>query len=66
MVPGSQNSLISEHLESGKPITPIEALELYGSFRLSGRIFELRRLGMSIKQRMIETSTGKHVAQYYM
>lgn len=38
----TQTIQIRQHLESGKGITPIEALNLYGCFRLGARIWELR------------------------
>jgi hypothetical protein len=44
---------IKNHLHSGKGITPIEALELYGCFRLSAVIFVLRKEHkMNIKMEM--------------
>lgn len=60
----SQNSLILKHLQSGKSITPIEALVLYGSLRLSGRIYELKERGYKIKTEIIEINSGKRVAKY--
>jgi len=36
------------HLKSGKSITPLEALQKYGSFRLADRIFVLRKEGYNI------------------
>jgi hypothetical protein len=44
----SQTEAILEHLKSGKTITPIEALNLYGSFRLAARISDLRQQGHNI------------------
>ena len=44
----TQNNAILEHLKSGKTITPIEALNLYGSFRLAARISDLRQQGHNI------------------
>lgn len=38
----SQTKQILEHLKSGRTISPLEALELYGCFRLGARIYELR------------------------
>ena len=38
----SQLEMIKKHLQDGKSITPLEALRLYGCFRLSGRIYDLR------------------------
>lgn len=60
----SQRQEIKEHLESGRSITPIEALNLYGCFRLSGRIYELREQGMNISKVMAEASNGKKFAKY--
>ena len=44
----SQEDSILNHLKSGKTITPIEALNLYGSFRLAARIASLRSQGHNI------------------
>lgn len=60
----SQNELIRKHLESGRTITALEALRLYGCLRLSGRIYELvHDKGMNIHSEMVERN-GKRVAQY--
>jgi len=37
------------HLENGKSITPIEALNDYGCFRLASVICNLRKSGMNIE-----------------
>lgn len=47
-------SKVLEHLESGKTITPIEALDEYGSFRLSDIILKLRRRGYDIRTDMVK------------
>jgi len=44
----AQTKQILAHLESGKSITPIDALNLFGVFRLSARIFDIRKLGHKI------------------
>lgn len=60
----SQNQLILNHLKK-KCITPIEALELYGCFRLGGRIWELRNQGYDIKTTMVSNGDGtKRFARY--
>lgn len=51
------------HLKSGKSITPLEALNLYGCFRLGARIWELRNEGHSIITDIIENN-GKRFACY--
>ena len=62
----SQNKQIARHLKDGKRITSLEALRLYGCLRLSGRIHDLRRDGLNIETRMIDTLTGKRIAEYYI
>ena len=60
----SQNKQIKAWLESGKSITPLDALNLFGSFRLGARIFDLKNdYGMNIKTEMIEVN-GKRFARY--
>lgn len=59
----TQNDLILSHLKSGKTITPLEALELYGCFRLGGRILELRQKGFNIETET-QHENGKHFARY--
>lgn len=62
----SQEKAILNYLQSGKSLTQLEALPLFGSFRLGARVFSLIRKGHPIKSRMIRTVTGKRVAQYSM
>jgi len=67
MTKESQNKLIAEHLKAGRKITPLDALYQFGCFRLSARIYDLRREGMNIKAQTVEiTSAGKqkHVTCY--
>ena len=60
----SQNKQIKAWLESGKSITPLDALNLFGSFRLGARIFDLKTdYGMNIKTEMVEVN-GKRYAKY--
>ena len=66
----SQNKKIRKYLESGKKLTPIDALCQFGTFRLSARIYNLKSEGMLIESEMIEVTSPavhsgkKHVAQY--
>jgi len=53
-------------LQSGKPITALEALRLYGIFRLASRIHDLKKHGVEVKVRDITTEGGKKIAQYYL
>ena len=58
----SQTEAILRHLQRA-PITPLEALNKYGCFRLGARIYDLRRLGHSIKSETVERD-GKKFARY--
>ena len=63
----TQNDAIQKYLEEGHRLTPIDALNLFGCFRLSGRIFDLKARGLDIKTDMVENkSTGKRYAEYYL
>ena len=59
----TQNQQILEYLKSGKSLTPIVALEKFGCFRLSARIFNLREEGNAIITKNI-TRKGKTFAEY--
>ena len=59
----SQYQKILAHLKKKKTITPMEALNLYGCFRLASRINEMRDDGIKILTTMIEDD-GKHYAKY--
>ena len=60
----SQTAKIRAHLESGKTITALEALSLYGCLRLSGRIYDLTHdEGLNIDSQMVNRN-GKRVAEY--
>lgn len=58
----SQTVQILSHLKR-KPITPIEALERYGCFRLAARISDLRYQGHVIETETIQRNE-KRFARY--
>ena len=60
----SQREQILKHLESGKTITPLEALNLFDCFRLSDVIFKLRKEGYDIRTKDLKVKSNKIVAQY--
>jgi hypothetical protein len=68
----SQNKQILSYLQAGHIITALDALYMFGSFRLSARIYDLKRQGVAISSDLIAitspTATGskKHVQQYYI
>lgn len=56
---------IREYLESGRSITPIDALNLFGCFRLGARIADLKKQGMHIHTDIInDPRNGKRYASY--
>lgn len=63
----SQTLQIYLHLQKGKTLTALEALELFGCFRLSARILNVEKdYGIRPERRMIPTKTGKAVTQYFI
>lgn len=59
----SQNEMVLSHLKSGKKLSPLEALERYGIFRLGGRVYDLKKQGHEIVTEMV-TKNGKRFAEY--
>lgn len=64
----TQTKQILDWLESGRSITPLDALRLCGCFRLSARIYDLRKMGVEIdagkKYITAANGTRKKVAEY--
>jgi len=50
----TQKEAILRHLQSGKTITPLEALNLYGCYRLGARIWDLRDEGYVIRSENVK------------
>ena len=61
----SQNTEILSHLQSGQTLTPLEALQLFGCFRLAARIYNLRDDGHDVSVELVNVR-GKQVAKYSM
>ncbi|MBT9158940.1 MAG: hypothetical protein DDT26_00189 [Dehalococcoidia bacterium] len=59
----TQTEWILSRLQRG-PLTALDALNGCGRLRLAARIGDLRRAGYNIVTTTIETTGGKHVAQY--
>lgn len=55
---------IEAMLKKGRSITPIQALDLFGCFRLGARIWDLRRSGYDIQTLNHRLPSGKIVAKY--
>ena len=60
----TQAQQIQRHLEKGKSITTIDALNKYGCFRLAARIADLRNDGMNIKTTIVKLKNKKQIASY--
>ena len=62
-----QNEMILGHMLEGKSITTLDALNNYGCFRLSARIYDLKKEGYPIKSKYVEIGNDKkHVKVYWM
>ena len=60
----SQNKQIADYLNKGKKLTPIDALNKFGCFRLAARIADLRKEGMNMVTNTIKLENKKQIAQY--
>lgn len=62
----SQTDRILEYMLSGKSITPLEALNLFGSMRLGARIADIKAKGYLVYSEYVQTENGKKVKKYYL
>lgn len=63
----TQRAQIRAWLSEGNSITPIQALEMFGCFRLSAIIYILKYDdGMPIETEMVYEAKGKRHAKYYL
>ena len=62
----SQAQRILEALQSGRRLTPIDALREFNCFRLGGRIWDLKKQGHPIESEWVEVRTGKRVKRYFL
>ncbi len=56
----NQSAQILSHLQSGKSITPKDALQLFGCFRLAARIKDLRDEGHAIQMTFEDNGTSRY------
>jgi hypothetical protein len=54
----SQSAAILRHLERGRSLDPMSALERFGTMRLAARMLELKRAGHRIEAKIVRL--GKH------
>lgn len=63
----SQASRILRHLERGRSITPLQALDKFDCLRLAPRILELRELGYPVEREWETSPDGEKLwARYYL
>ena len=62
----SQTTQIANYLNKGRKLTPIDALNKFGCFRLAARIADLRNQGLNIKTTIIKLKNNKKIAQYWL
>jgi hypothetical protein len=60
----SQADRILDYMQQGNTITPLEALHLFGCFRLTSRICDLEDKGYSFKREWKKLPDGKQVMSY--
>lgn len=59
----SQNARIIDYLATGRPLTPLVALQRFSCFRLGARVHELKRQGHPITSRLVKRGEAR-VAEY--
>ena len=62
----TQSEMILAALESGRRLTPLDALREFGCLRLGARVWDMRRDGHNVQREMVMISTGKRVARYWL
>ena len=55
---------VKEYLMQGNPITPIDALAMFGCIRLSDIIFRLKKEGFQFHTELIKNKYGNYFAKY--
>jgi hypothetical protein len=55
---------ILRHLEKNPSISPLEALGVYGVFRLAAVIFDIRKHGFDVNSSLHTDANGKRYARY--
>ena len=60
----TQEDLLLQHMLQGNSITPLDAFQKFGCFRLGARIYDLKRQGHDIRSETITGPNGKRYARY--
>lgn len=62
----SQESKILDHMLRGHRITGLDALNLFGCFRLPARIADIQRRGFHVQSEFVTAPSGKKVKAYWI
>lgn len=62
----TQEQKVLKYLETGRTLTPLEALYTIGTFSLPYHIFNLRKKGFNIRTTLRQDVNGKRYAKYQM
>ena len=65
----SQNTQILEYLKTGKSLTPLEALDIFGCLRLASRINDLKKEPYNANigsETIVNLDNGKRYSSYFL
>ena len=62
----SQADRILDYMLAGNAITPLEALNLFGCFRLPARIADIKARGYLVYSEFVNLENQKKVKKYYL
>lgn len=62
----SQESKILDHMLRGHRITGMDALNLFGCWRLPARIADIKKRGFPVQSEFVNTTSGKQVKAYWI
>jgi hypothetical protein len=58
----TQNDMILAHLKCGFSLTPLDALKMFGCFRLASRISDLKKEGHNITKKMVSNGEKSYAS----
>jgi len=62
----TQKQEILSYLKTGQSLTPMDALKIFGTFRLASRIFDLKKEGWPIICDPLDIGDGRKVGHYFL
>ena len=61
----TQKQCVREYLDGGNSITPLIALGMFGAYRLSAIIYDLKKDGYKVATQLGQDANGKRFARYF-